>query len=480
MYNMKPKIRNVLIALGVTALLALLHLGLSSVYERPTTFESPMDLNRQDCRIGVIAFENDEEDQGSVATRHASASESVARKALPRAQIVPFDDFDEAFVALLAGNIEGFVYGEHVLNLGLRAYPNRFKILDQSLGSIQSVVLLSPQRGDLLPEINKFIANTRQLGVYDDMVARWCQNDRYERMPSIPEADGSRGILLIGTSGEEEPSSFYDDEGHLTGYDIEFARRFAQMMGLKPVIECRPSRYILHDLYEGRLDMVIDNYTVTEAMPGLRSSDSYFDGEMKVLVRSGDESSMMLGSTRLGYSRRLIGDPRISIFLTGLLTTAALVFVVIAVALAAAFGLRQLETRLTPEKRKLAQRIARSARLIPPPITVLFLCCFGVGVSQTWIALTLALALWFAATLEPVLFSRPQITLTAINERLIDLVQWTTFAGMFSLCDLAFAVDLVCGRNLKGVCPLLSIGAAYWLICRSIQYACAKIGSRLK
>lgn len=477
---MKPKIRNVLVALGVTAFLTLLHLGLSSTYERPATFESPMDLNRQDCRIGVIAIESDESDPGSVATRHASASESVARKAMPRAQIVTFEDFDDAFVALLAGNIEGFVYGEHVLNLGLRSYPNRFKILDQALADIRSVVLLSPQRGDLLPEINKFIANTRQLGIYDDMVARWCQNDRYEGMPSIPEADGSRGILLIGTSGEEEPSSFYDDEGNLTGYDIEFARRFAQMMGLKPVIECRPSRYILNDLYEGRLDMVIDNYAVSEAIPGLRSSDSYFDGEMKVLVRSGDESTMMLGSTRLGYSRRLIGDPRIAIFLNGLLTTVSLLFVVIVTALAAAIGLRKLEERLTPEKRKLAQRIARSVRLIPPPITVLFICCFGVGVTQTWIALDLALALWFVATLEPVLFSRPQIILTAINERLIDLVQWTTIAGVFSLCDLVFAADLVCGRNLKGVCPLISIGAAYWLVCRSIQYVSAKIGTRLK
>lgn len=479
---MKPKIRNVLIALGVTACLTLLHLALSSTYERPVTFERPIDLNRQDCRIGIISVENDPVagDVGDVAIRHASASESVARKAMPRAQIVPFDDVEDAFVALLSGNIEGFVYGEHVLNLGLRAYPNRFKILDQSLGSTPSVVLLSPQRGDLLAEVNKFIANTRQLGVYDDMVARWYQNDRYEGMPSIPEADGSRGILLIGTSGEEEPSSFYDDEGTLTGFDIEFARRFAQMMGLKPVIECRPSRYILHDLHEGRLDMVIDNYTVAEAMPGLRSSDSYFDGEMKVLVRSGDESTMMLGSTRLGYSHRLISDPRIGIFLTGLLTSVSLVFVVIAAALAAAFGLRALEPRLGTQKRKLVARIARSIRVLPPPIIVLFLCCFGLGGALIWIAVVLTLALWFTATLEPVLLARSQVILTAVNERLIDLVQWTTLVGMFSICDLAFAVDLVCGRNLKAVCPLISVGAAYWLICRLIQYACTKIGTRLK
>lgn len=441
--------RKILIGLGIIAFLLAIHLVGLAVYERPVTFERPMDLNRQDCRVGVLG---------------GYASERIGRRVFTRAQIVGFDDFEEAFVALLAGNIDGFVYSDHVLNVGLRAYPNRFKILDESLADAASVVLLSPQRGDLLPEINKYIANTRQLGIYDEMVARWCQSDEYIPMPEIPEAAETNGVLRIGTSGEEEPSSFYDDDGNLTGFDIEFARRFAQMVGLKPEIVCRPDGVILQELLNGELDMVIDNYTVDEAIPGVRASDDYFDAEMKVLVRTGDESEMMLGSTRLGYSRRLIKDPRLRLLATGTVTTFLLILLSGLTALGLVVVLWLVESRLTPTARARVSIGARIVRFIPPPVLMMIAALPVFSVHGYVFALVVPVALAFAAAVEPHLFAKPRDVLAAFRDRMTDLVGWTSLAGLFYICDLFFAVDLICGRSWLALGPLVSLAAGYCLL----------------
>lgn len=443
---MKHKI---LIGFGVVAFLAACFLIGSAMYERPETFSRPMDLNRQDCRVGVLT---------------GYESEQVGRRVYTHAQIVGFDDFEEAFMAVLAGTIDGFVYSDHVLNVGVRAYPNRLKILDESLANASSVVFLSPQRGDLLPELNRFIANCRKLDVYDDMVARWCQSDVFVPMPEIPEADGTQGVLRIGTSGEEEPSSFIDDDGNLTGFDIEFARRFAQMMGLKPEITCLPDGKILDALLAGELDMVIDNYTISEAVPGIRFSDVYFDSEMKVLVRADDQSGMMLGSTRFGFSRRLIKDPRLSLLVTGAVTTLLLLALTIFVAYLAVLGLWMLEQRVSPVQREWLVAAAHVVRFVPPPILVMIFSVCVFAAKLAWITLVLAIALWFVAVMEPVMFAKRDVVLKAFRERTIDLVHWTSLAGLLYVCDLFFAVDIICGRSWRAFGPLVSVASAYCLI----------------
>lgn len=440
--------RKILIGLGILTFLATIHLLGLAFYERPVTFAHPMDLNRQDCRIGVMS---------------GGDSERIGRRVYARAQIVGFEDFEDAFTALLGGGIDGFVYADHVLNVGLRAYPNRFKMLDESLGEKQAVVLLSPQRGDLLPELNKFIANCRQIGVYDEMVARWCQNDTYEGMPDIPEADGSRGILKVGTSGEQEPSSFVDDAGHVTGFDVEFARRFAQMMGLKPEIVCMPNGAILEALNNGELDMVVDNYTVSEAIPGIRSSDDYFDSEMKVLVRSGDEERMSLGSTRLGYSKRFLTDPRLVLIIRGILTTVSVLLMTLLVTLALASGVILIERRIGPIRGKYLMTAIHIIRLIPPPIVLLIFAIF-TPMRLSGVAFVLALSVGFAARIVPVLKLPLSEGLPFLRNRAIDLVHWSTVGGLLMVCDMVFACDLVFGRSLLALGPLVSVATGYVLI----------------
>ena len=450
------RFQRVLIVLGAVAFIALAHLVGTGTYGRPRNFKSPAELNRRDCRVGVLT---------------GYASESVSRTVFPKARIVGFREFEDAFMALLAGNIEAFVYNEHVLNIALRAYPNRLKVLDEPLSRVPSVVLVSKRRPELCERLNKFIRNYRRIGLYDDMFTRWCQSDAYVPMPRVPEAAGG-AELRIGTSGTEEPSSFYDDSGELTGFDIEFIRRFAQTQHLRPCIVCRPDGRILKELAAGELDLVIDDYSATEVPEGVLASDGYFDADMKVLVKRGDDDGSMLGLTRLGYSARLFNDPRVSLFVTGFLTTLALSVLAALLGFAMAWGLRGLGERLPRAGAAALDVLLEGVRLLPPPIVlVAFGCLFSSAVSA-WLLALVSLSFWLAAFVEPVCGAHPAAWLPVARTKLVELVQWTSVVGCLNICDLTLAADLVCGRSLAAFGPLVSVASAYCLLCWGVKQLC--------
>ena len=453
--NIKKAIKFCIVA---AAVLSLAHLASSSSYERPDDFQRPDELNRQDCRVGVLAGYD---------------SETIARRVFPRARIVGFHEFDDAFLALLAGKIEGFVYNEHVLNVALRAYPHRLKMLEDPIARSPSVVLVSSQRADLLPKLNNYIKRYRKSGLYDDMFVRWCQSDEYVPMPKVPASAQADGVLRIGTSGTEEPSSFYDDSGELVGFDIEFIRRFAQVMDLKPQIVCRPDELILGELASGELDIVIDDYNANEAEKGVLVSDPYFDSDMKVLVRSGDASSLMLGSRRLGFTRTWIKDPRIRLFVIGFFTTLALTTLSAVVGFLFFAAIRAVRRHAPSFLVSAIDAMLEVIRLLPPPVVILTVSCAILVSASMWVVAVGAFAFWFAAFLVPAGGS-PRTALPVARAKLVELMQWTSVVGSIGICDLTMAADIVCGRTLAAFGPLLSVAAAYCLmngiVDRSMRY----------
>ena len=453
------KIANVAgVAVLAAVVLSVAHLVSVGSYERPDDFTRPEQLDRQDCRVGVL--------QGY-------DSENVARQRFPRAQIVGFREFDDAFMALLAGKIEGFVYNEHVLNVALRAYPHRLKMLDEPIARAPGVVLVSGKRPDLLPLLNGFIRHYRKSGLYDDMFLRWCQSDVYVPMPKIEEPDGSEGVLKIGTSGTEEPSSFYDDSGELVGFDMEFIRRFAKMMHLKPQIVCRPDDGILAELAAGDLDIVIDDYNANEAEKGVLMSDPYFDSDTKVLVRSGDASGMMLGSKRLGFTKTLIKDPRVRLFVVGFFTTLALTFLSAVIGFGFAWVIRLIRRYVPAPVKSAIDMVQEVVRLLPPPVVILTVGCVILTSASMWVVAVIAFSFWLAAFLVPV-GNGLRAWLPVARVKLVELMQWTSVVGAIGVCDLTMAADVVCGRTLAAFGPLLSVAAAYclmnWIVDRVVRY----------
>ena len=447
------------VSVVVLVALCLAHLASESTYQRPCRFDRLLQLDRQDCRVGVL---------------EGYDSERLARKAFPRAQIVGFKEFNDAFMALLANRIEGFVYCEHVLNIAMRAYPNRLKMIDEPLARMSSVAVVSDKCPNLVQRLNEFIRGYRKAGVYDEMFLRWCQSDEYVPMPPVPEPGGTNAVLRIGTSGSEEPSSFVDDAGEVVGFDVEFARRFAQFMRLKPEIVCRPDSVILDELAAGDLDLVVDNYSVDEIVgqKGVLVSNGYFDSDMKVLVKAGDDSALMLGSARLGYTKALIKDPRVRLFVVGFLSTLALTLSAAFFGLVFAVILRLIDDHVPSFLKTSISFVLETIQLLPPPVVLLMIGCAVLTTASPWVVAIAAFSFWLTAFVEPSMTGW-RTAVPMIRTKLVELMQWTSIVGTIGICDLTLATDLVCGRTFAAFGPLLSVAAAYTLM----NWIVVKIGS---
>lgn len=280
-------------------------------------------------------------------------------------------------------------------------------------------------------------------------------------------------MLRIGTSGTEEPSSFYDDKGELAGFDIEFIRRFAQVEHLRPQIVCRSDEEILGELASGELDIVIDDYNANEVEAGMLASDNYFDSDVRVLVRNGDASGMMLGSTRLGFSKTLIKDPRVRLFTVGFFTTLALTVLSAVFGFLCAVVLRFIMRHVPGFVQKGIDGLLEVVRLLPPPVVILTFSCLLLTTASMWTVAVAAFSFWFAAFLVPA-GDGAKAWLPVSRVKLVELMQWTSVVGSISVCDLTMAADIVCGRTLAAFGPLLSVAAAYclmnWIVDRGVAF----------
>lgn len=92
------------------------------------------------------------------------------------------------------------------------------------------------------------------------LLAGWFLAERDVQPPSpIPDKP-----LEIGVEAYIPPSSFLNDRGELTGFDVEFAREVCQVLRRECSIRAQPLPALLPELKSGGLDLVIAGLAQTE------------------------------------------------------------------------------------------------------------------------------------------------------------------------------------------------------------------------
>ncbi len=239
------------------------------------SFDDPYDLNRSDCRIGVLAD---------------CDSEFLSRKIYNKAEIVPFEHLRPAVWQLMSEKIDGLVFDEHVLRLIQWKYPERFRLLERPIDTDPSVIAVNASRPELRDRLNRFIAEIRANGVYDDMFLRWCHDPerRPEDVPDLTKLgcnDQKAPVLRIGVDPVQEPNAYFDKQGRLVGYDIEFAYRFARAAGFQVRFVEDEEEVLLGNLESGELDLVIANLGKEPERKKILWSDGYLDSDVVMMVK---------------------------------------------------------------------------------------------------------------------------------------------------------------------------------------------------
>ena len=73
-----------------------------------------------------------------------------------------------------------------------------------------------------------------------------------------------RGELRVGLEGTYPPFSFQDERGQLSGFEVEFAQALARELGVRAALQPTKWDGILAALESGRLDVVINQVTITD------------------------------------------------------------------------------------------------------------------------------------------------------------------------------------------------------------------------
>ena len=72
------------------------------------------------------------------------------------------------------------------------------------------------------------------------------------------------GTINVGLEGTYPPFSFVDESGKLSGFEVEFSEALAKELGVKVKLQATPWAGILAALESKRLDVVINQVTISE------------------------------------------------------------------------------------------------------------------------------------------------------------------------------------------------------------------------
>lgn len=112
------------------------------------------------------------------------------------------------------------------------------------------------------------------------------ERQNYDKLSEIK----NRGYLLVGTTGDYRPMSFYNSKNNTyEGFDIALAEDFASYLGVKAKFISTTWPTLMEDTLSKKFDVAISGITITNERKKLAlMSDSYLDNGKTLLCRVED------------------------------------------------------------------------------------------------------------------------------------------------------------------------------------------------
>ncbi|MGA0704526.1 MAG: ABC transporter permease subunit, partial [Steroidobacteraceae bacterium] len=280
--------------------------------------DAPIQIRSNDDLAGI-----------RVGTVLGSAQDAYVRKNYPTSQVLQYNTSADLVMAVEGSRVEAGVAGRDSLN-EILADNTQLAMLETPLFSMDIGAGFKKGNQALREAFNRFLAEIRADGTYDDMVQRWFV--RKERtMPTLP-AEGTAGTLTIGTATNGFPFGAIQD-GKLAGFDIELARRFAASQGKQATFLDMDFGGLIAAQVAGKVDMLVTAMFITpERKERIDFSDPYYSDESRVFALKqnieqrpkpsgnklatpadlhGRRIGVMLGSAQEGFATKTFTDSEI-------------------------------------------------------------------------------------------------------------------------------------------------------------------------
>lgn len=161
------------------------------------------------------------------------------------------------------------------------------KILDGEYADEDYAIAISKDKAELKEKINGALAELKEEGVLDQIVANYSGDTKgtcpYE---SPADVERSNGKLVMATNAAFEPYEYYKD-GEIVGLDAEMAQAIADKLGMELEIVDMDFDAIINAVQSGKADIGVAGMTVTEErLQSIDFTDTYAKSKQVIIVRA--------------------------------------------------------------------------------------------------------------------------------------------------------------------------------------------------
>jgi polar amino acid transport system substrate-binding protein len=100
------------------------------------------------------------------------------------------------------------------------------------------------------------------------------------------------GEIRVGCEAAYVPFTYRDNAGKIVGFDVDFATKMFEPIGVKPMFIDTQWSGVIPALYAGRFDMVPTMSYTKERLERVLFSIPYADASQALLIRSGDKDTI--------------------------------------------------------------------------------------------------------------------------------------------------------------------------------------------
>lgn len=432
-----------------------------------------------------------------------SLYDGISKAFFPNARRDSYPSFNDLFQCVKQGKIDGFLLD--IPNLSaVKRTDERLSWISVPDCTVEiGIAFGKNEKGETLQsEMNAFLAEIRQNGLYDSMWTYWCEETEPEAMPPLTDVSENKKELRIAVDLSRKPFVYLLNNEY-AGFEIELLYRFSDKYGYKPVFESAQWTAGVAGLKTEKYDVVSCGiYMTEERKESVNFCDPYVVADVvMVIYDQGGSEKPFFESLRESFEKTFIRENRWKQILEGLGVTSLVSTGAIVGGSIFGFALYLLahsKYRALSKITKILVRIYRRIIAGMPTLVILMLLYYVVfgkaNLNGIWVAilgfiLTFASFVYTNLTLSIENVDRGQSEaayalgynrnqtffrlilpqslksfLPSFTGEAISLIKATSVVGYIAVNDLTKMGDIIRSNTYEAMFPLAAVALIYFLI----------------
>ena len=176
---------------------------------------------------------------------------------------------------------------------GCGGSKKKYVILEKSLADEEYGIGFRKADQALRDEVERLLVEMKKDGTFAEISQKWFGNDVCtlpdDFTPAGSDDDSlqkikDKGKLIVGLDVSLPPMGFRDDDGNITGFDVDLAKEVCSRMGVELVTEGIDWKIKESELNNGKIDVIWNGYTISDDRKAMVNMTDAYMGNRQVLV----------------------------------------------------------------------------------------------------------------------------------------------------------------------------------------------------